>query len=165
MDCVCMYRPIQSSGMWYATHACVWRMQLDLLNRVCTSALSLKRLMWPRHLWDRFSTVWKVTLVHLICIGCLWTLTCLFRMTDRLDLESLLHDSEFTLLWIFARSGTEKYWPSPLSSVPPLISFSFLILFALHTFFSHCFYLFFFWAVTFSKPRLFFHVETRPNSH
>lgn len=102
MDCVCMYRLIQGNGMCCATHACVWRLQLDLLNKVCTFGLWCE----VRHLWDRSSTPWELTLVYLICVGCLWTLTCSCCMTDWPDVESFLHDWEMALLWISARHDT-----------------------------------------------------------
>lgn len=163
MDCVCMYGPIQGNGMWCATHACVWRMQLDSLNRVCTFVLSLKRLMWARHLWDRLSTLWELTLVHLVCTGCLWTLTCSFCMTDRPDVESLLHDSEMTRSWIFC---TFWHWaeftfaPLLFPSFTDVLSFFFLIHFALRTFFSNSF----FWLLLSPCLHCFFHEEKRPHS-
>lgn len=53
MDCVCMYIRIQANGMCYATHVCVWRMQMDLLKRIYTVGPSLKIEMWVEASWGR----------------------------------------------------------------------------------------------------------------
>lgn len=115
IDCVCMYRPIQGCGMCYATRACVWRMQLDLLNRVCTFGLKMPR--WGeaslgqvvRFLRTHFgsslsaldaSEPWHVRIA--------WptdqTLK-VYCMTQRWPFHGFLH------------VDTEKNWPLPLSPV------------------------------------------------
>lgn len=124
MDSVCMYRPIKCNGMCCATHACIWRMQLDLLNRVCTFGLWCE----ARHLWDRSFTPWELTVVYLVCVGCLWTLTCSCCMTDWPDVESFLHDWEMTLLWISARHHTELNLPISPLLLPSLHWWAFFLL-------------------------------------
>lgn len=57
MDFECMYRPIQDSSMWYATHACVWRMKFDLLNRVCTLVLFTDVTGGWGWVWDAFDSL------------------------------------------------------------------------------------------------------------
>lgn len=94
----------------------------------------------------------------LSALGCLWTLTCSYCMTDGPDVESLLHDSEMTLSWIFCTLTLSRIYlsPSPLSLLHWCAYFLLFIHFPLLTFFSHCFYLLFFLAAAFSKPWLFF---------
>lgn len=118
MDYVCMCRPIQDNSMWYVTHACVWRMQFDLLNRVCTFALSLKKDWHGRGIFGTNWILCELAWVHLTCIGCLSTLTCPYCMTDRPDFEGVLHDSEMTTpleyLHVLTLSRID-FFPSSLS--------------------------------------------------
>lgn len=166
VDCVCMYRPIQGNGMWYATHACVWRMQLDLLNRVF---LYFHLKDWCE--WGIFGT------------GCplsenSFGSSYVHRMPLNPDM-SLLHDWQ-TWRWNFIAWPRHDHFLVLLHVVtqsriylPPLpLSLSLIhwwalrllwILSVLHTFFLCCFYPFV--AAAFSKPWLFFFMKRQGLIH
>lgn len=149
MDCVCTCRPIQCNSMCYATHACVWRMQLDLLNRVCTFGFSLGILMWGES--SLGLVVWSLknhfgsSYLHWMPLKP-WHVYIAW-LTDLAFFQSLLHGSKMTLSLSFARCDVGQNLP-----LPPLLYSSFLSSF--NTFcFAHIYsrFLPFFWLMVFMK--------------
>lgn len=120
MDCVCTCRPIQCNSMCYATHACVWRMQLDLLNRVCTFGFFTWNSDVGRVLFGTGCPISKNSLWFILsALDASETLTCLYCMTDRPGIFSkftawLKNDPpiKFCTLWHWVELTSA---PSPLS--------------------------------------------------
>lgn len=153
--------------MFYATHACEWRMQLDLLNRFCTffhlkdwCGRDIFRTCYQlseNSLWFILSAMDASQRWH-VRIAWLTDLTLkVYCMTQRWPFLEFVH--------VLTLSRIDLS-PSPLSLIHWWAFFLLLTFFyALHSFFSHCCYLlFFFLAAAFSKPLLLFHEETGPRS-
>lgn len=119
----------QANGMCYATHVCVWRMQMDLLKRVYTFGPSLKIDDVSQGINGTDCPLWELRSLHWMSLDS-WHVRVAWL--DRPDAERLLHDSEMTFnefLHVVARSH-----PPPTLSPPAPLSLSIELFLSFNTF-------------------------------